>query len=163
MSVLSQQDTPGNGDSALEPLATRACISCFVHAMAKDTVLTAFGEHAAFHIAGVCNCSVSEENVSRISHSTDHLGNRHRNTSPSLCGKFRSSGKCLEFPVRWSIRLRCGWTLLFGLRCVCKRRQSCEALIQERHWEKTSPLLQTRGQQKQRLSRVSLCLVESLL
>lgn len=67
MSVPTQQDTPGNGDNALEPLATRACISCFVHAMAEHAVFAAFGEHAALHVAGICNCSVvSEEKVSRV-------------------------------------------------------------------------------------------------
>ena len=53
MPVPTQQDTPGNGDNALEPLATRARISCFVHAMAESTAFAALGEHAALHVGGV--------------------------------------------------------------------------------------------------------------
>ena len=99
-----QHDTLENGQDTLVPLAARARVSCFVHAMAEDPVFTAFGEHAALHIARVCNCSVvSEETASRMSRSTDHLGNRHPSTSPSLCGKCQSSDKCLEFPAIWSI------------------------------------------------------------
>ena len=107
MSVPTQRITPGNGENILVPLAARARISCFVHAMAENAVFTAFGEHATLHVAWVCDCSVvSEEKVSRMLYFTDHLGNRHRNTSPSLCGKCLSSGKCLEYPAMWSTRFR---------------------------------------------------------
>jgi hypothetical protein len=84
--------------------------------MAEDTVFTAFGEHAALHIARVCNCSiVSEEKVSCMSQSTDHLGNRHPSTSPSLCGKCQSSDKCLEFPAVWSTGFQYDWHALVWL------------------------------------------------
>jgi hypothetical protein len=149
LSVPTQQDTPGSEDNARVPLSTRARVSCFVHAMAESTAFAAFGEHAALHVGGVCNRSVvSKGKMSRMFRITDHWDSRRWNTSPSLCGKCLSSGKCLGFPAMLSTRLRYGCTLLFDLRRACKTRQSCEAPTQGRYWEKTSPLLQKQGQQK---------------
>jgi hypothetical protein len=46
---------------ALVPFAARACVACFVHTVAENTVFAALGEHAALDVRRIFNHAVVSE------------------------------------------------------------------------------------------------------